>query len=462
MIFDLAGASDSTPDHDFHGPLTLRRTVSPLLTWCLRSHRLSSRLVVAALLGAAGRSAAGQAPPTIVSHTASVRSLHDAIRRTPAFGRVLVRAGIYREETIVVDRPLTIEADSGAVLDGSGQHTVLVIAADDVTVRGFTMRDTGPSQSEERSAIRVDGARRCRLERNRIESALFGIYLAKAADCVVANNRLRGRGTAQTASGNGIHVWSSERIEVAHNDVSGHRDGIYFEFVTGSRVHDNHVEGSARYGMHFMFSDDCAYTANVYRANNNGVAVMYSKRVEMTGNTFEHNWGSAAYGLLLKDISDSHITGNRFLANSVGLYLEDANRNLVTRNEFGSNGWALKVLANAQGNEFESNVFESNAFDVGTNSRSNFSTFRGNYWDRYRGYDLDRDGVGDVPHAPVRLFALVVEQSPPTLILLRSVLVDLLDMAERVMPSLTPDTLLDDRPLMRRDMALARAGGKPQ
>ncbi|MBK7834775.1 MAG: hypothetical protein IPJ56_20945 [Gemmatimonadetes bacterium] len=55
-----------------------------------------------------------------------------------------------------------------------------------------------------------------------------------------------------------------------------------------------------------------------------------------------------------------------------------------------------------------------------------------------------------MPHAPVRLFALVVEQSPPTLLLLRSLLVDLLDLAERVIPTLTPATLLDDRPLMKR------------
>jgi nitrous oxidase accessory protein len=87
---------------------------------------------------------------------------------------------------------------------------------------------------------------------------------------------------------------------------------------------------------------------------------------------------------------------------------------------------------------YERNIFESNAFDVGTNSRSNVSTFAENYWDRYRGYDLDRDGIGDVPHAPVRLFALVVEQTPATLILLRSLLVDLLDLAERVIPALTP------------------------
>ena len=63
--------------------------------------------------------------------------------------------------------------------------------------------------------------------------------------------------------------------------------------------------------------------------------------------------------------------------------------------------------------------------------------------------DLDRDGVGDVPFRPVRLFALVVEQHGSALMLLRSPVVGILDAAERMLPVLTPDVLVDAHPLMR-------------
>ncbi len=410
---------------------------------------------------AAQRAPAAQAPQAqgadiIVSPSGPVQRVSDAIQRVAPGGRVLVRKGVYREPLIRIDRPLTIEGEAGAVLDGSGAHTILEVAADDVTVRGLTLRNTGPSQVDERAGIQVHDARGCHIEDNRLEQTLFAIYLAKVQDCTVRGNVIRGHEAAQTVSGNGIHIWSSERVQVLGNDVRGHRDGIYFEFVKHGRVVGNRSERSARYGMHFMFSDDCHYEDNVYRDNANGIAVMYSNRVEMIRNRFEHNWGSAAYGLLLKDINDSRIEGNLFLSNSVGLYLEGANRNTVLGNTFRGNGWALKTLANAQGNLYERNVFEANAFDVGTNSRENVSRFQENYWDRYRGYDLDHNGIGDVAHAPVRLFALVVEQSPPTLILLRSLLVDLLDLAERVIPTLTPETLLDERPLMKRPAGAPR------
>lgn len=451
----------------------------PLLTPCFHAHRrapLRTRrwreaaiaTAIASAFAAAGAPRTGAAQPPakassarlapdaataavlVVSPNGPLQRVTDAVKRAQPGQRIVVKAGTYREPLILIDRPLTLEGEAGAVLDGSGAHTILEVAADDVTVRGLTLRNTGPSQVDERAGILVHDARGCLVEKNRLEETLFAIYLAKVQDCIVRDNVIRGHEAAQTVSGNGVHIWSSERVQVLRNDIVGHRDGIYFEFVKEGRVVGNRSEHSARYGMHFMFSDDCRYEDNLYRNNANGIAVMYSNRVEMIRNRFEHNWGSAAYGLLLKDINDSRIEGNLFLSNSVGLYLEGANRNVVTANTFRGNGWALKTLANAQDNQYERNVFESNAFDVGTNSRENFSRFQENYWDRYRGYDLNRDGIGDVAHAPVRLFALVVEQSPPTLILLRSLLVDLLDLAERVIPTLTPATLLDERPLMKR------------
>jgi nitrous oxidase accessory protein len=121
----------------------------------------------------------------------------------------------------------------------------------------------------------------------------------------------------------------------------------------------------------------------------------------------------------------------------------------VTDNEFIANGWGVQVMADAQATAFRHNRFEGNSFDVSTNSVHAASLFVGNFWDRYPGYDLDRDGYGDVPYPPVRLFALIVQQDAPALILLRSFFVSLLDAAERVAPVLTPQTMVDARPLMR-------------
>lgn len=381
----------------------------------------------------------------------ALRTLAAAVTVAHAGDRIVVHDGVYHGPTAVVDKQVTIEGRGSAILDGDNARGLIVVTADDVTVRGLTLRNVGSSFVEDRAALRVAGVRGCAIDGNRVENGFFGIYLANVTDCTVTNNVLRATGSRETESGNGIHLWTSRRIKIQGNTISGHRDGIYFEFVHDSDIRDNLSAGNLRYGMHFMYSDDCRYTSNVFRKNGSGVAVMFTKRVQMIANTFEDNWGPAAYGLLLKEISDSRLESNRFLHNTTGLLADGANRLVALTNEFTNNGWAVKLDASTLDGRFEHNDFLGNSFDVATNSRAPTTTFAGNYWDGYRGYDLNRNGVGDVPHRPVRLFSLLVEHHPPALILMRSAFADLLDGAERVLPALTPDALVDSTPAMRRN-----------
>lgn len=177
---------------------------------------------------------------------------------------------------------------------------------------------------------------------------------------------------------------------------------------------------------------------------------MYAADIEMTGNVFRSNLGSAAFGLLLKNISDSEIAGNTFAENSVGIYAEGFDRTDVVGNDFLHNGRAVRLLSNSIDTRFAENNFVGNTFDVTTNSRRVRSTFSGNHWDDYGGYDLDGDGIGDLPHRPVRLFSLIAERTPVATVLLRSFFVTLLDWTEHLVPSLTPDNLIDEEPAMRK------------
>lgn len=387
-------------------------------------------------------------PPITVSPADGVDPIGAAVRRAPGGSTIRVLAGTYAEPTIVIHRPVRLVAEPGAVLDGRGDNALIEIRADDVTVSGFELRDVATSFVADRAALRVVNASGCVISDNTFERTFFGIYLEKARNCRIERNRLNGTGDRETTAGNGIHAWNSRDLVIVGNEVRGHRDGIYFEFVRASRVSGNRSESNHRYGLHFMFSDSCAYTGNDFVSNGAGVAVMYARAVDMRDNRFERNRGSASYGLLLKDIRDSRIVANRFLDNTVALLAEGSSRLDVRANAFAGNGWAVKVMANADDNVFSDNSFVANTFDVSTNSLRATSTFRSNYWDAYGGYDLDRDGTGDVPFRPVRLFSLIVERHPPALILLRGVLVQLMDAAERVLPVLTPEALIDLKPRM--------------
>ena len=417
-------------------------------TELLRGSVLRS-LSVAIALAALSTALAAQRT-VVVSPDGPVRTIAEGIRRASAGDRILVKPGTYREPTILVDKGVEIEGEGLPVLDGEGERQIMTVAADDVIVRGLHFVHVGTSYVEDRAAVRVAGAKSCTISDNRFDDTFFGIYLAEATDCVVERNELRAITKGEAGSGNGIHLWSSRGTTIADNRITGHRDGIYLEFSHGSDIRGNVSQGNLRYGLHFMYSNDCRYTDNVFRDNGSGVAVMYAKNVTMKGNRFERNWGGAAYGLLLKEIADSRLEGNVFERNTTALLAEGANRLQVEHNEFLSNGWAVKLAASTQDGRFTRNDFIGNTFDVVTDSRQISSTFAGNYWDSYKGYDLDRDGVGDVPHMPVRLFSLLAARAEPSLVLLRSAFVELLDAAERVLPVLTPSGVNDPRPAMHR------------
>ena len=386
----------------------------------------------------------------VVSPAGPYTSVAAAVQAAKPGDHIVVRAGTYPTQDVRVDRRLTISGEGWPVLDAGGEHQVLVIVADSVTVTGLVFRNVATSFVNDRAAVRVDGVTACDVHDNRFERTFFGVYLARTRGCRVTGNRFRGAYRSEATSGNAVHLWNTVGTVVERNEVTGHRDGIYLEFARHARVADNESHDNFRYGLHFMFSDSCAYERNLFTRNGAGVAVMYTNVVVMTGNRFLENEGPTAYGLLLKDINDSRVEGNVFRRNTVALHLEGSNRIKVLGNDFESNGWAVRLLGNSDGGRLERNRFVANSFDLSTNAASATATLDANEWDEYRGYDLDRDGFGDVPFRPVRLFAILVQDNEPALILLRSLFIDLLDVAERVLPVLSPQGLVDHRPVVRK------------
>ncbi len=362
---------------------------------------------------------------------------------------IAVKPGTYTEYGLRIDKPITLLGFGRPVLDAAGRGALLTVTCPGVTIAGFVLRNVPASHIKEHAAVLLDGVADCEIRDNRIEGCFFAIYLSKSERCRISGNEIIGSSTELTGSGNGIHLWNSRDIAIHENTIRGHRDGIYLEFVKHSRISGNTSAGNFRYGLHFMFSDSCRYEDNSFLRNGSGVAVMYTKNVDMTGNTFSESWGGASYGLLLKDIKDSRVVRNEFLSNSVGVHMEGSDRIAIEFNRFVDNGWAIRIMANCVDSDIRDNDFIDNSFQVATNSRQTFSRFDRNYWSAYRGYDLDRDGYGDEPFRPVSLYSLLVESEPATLVLVRSLLVDVLNLAERVVPTLTPEALIDSRPRMR-------------
>ena len=383
-----------------------------------------------------------------VCSSCELKTLKAAFAAAKDGDTLVIEGGPYREGPLKLDKRLTLVGKNFPVIDGEGKYEILLVTADGVQIRGIEFRGAGVNFVEDQAAVKMKEVKDCVIENNRFIDNFFAVYLEKSRHCMVRNNEIVSNAENELYSGNGIHLWNSYDVDIVGNHIAHHRDGIYLEFVRNSRIVDNVSEDNVRYGLHFMFSENNVFTHNVFRRSGAGVAVMYSKHTRMEENRFEYNWGGASYGLLLKDIDDSDIRRNTFFRNSVGIYADGSNRTTVWGNDFLQNGYGMRVFANSMGMLFMYNNFIGNTFDVTTNSTKSYNSYLKNYWDKYEGYDLNKDGIGDVPYRPVRLFALIVEDYPQALVLLHSPLVQLLDRAEKIFPVFTPKAIEDDRPLM--------------
>lgn len=382
----------------------------------------------------------------IVGQHQTYKTIKSAVLAADHGDTITVQSGVYKESDITVRKTIYLRGIDHPVIDGEQKGTIITIHANGAVLDGFKIIRSGSSQRTDIAAVLLVDSYKVTVKNNILENNQFGIYAQHSRNATIRDNDVHSNATNEVLSGNGIHAWRSDSLLIIGNKISGHRDGLYFEFVTNSLIWRNISRKNIRYGIHFMFSHNDTYIGNVFEQNESGVAVMYTKKVHMYNNHFLDNWGGAAYGILLKDITDSDISGNHFTYNTIAIEAETCSRNNIYKNIFMNNGWALKISASSIDNKIYQNNFIRNTFDVATSGSLVMNNFDGNYWDKYEGYDLNRDGFGDIPYHPVSLYSMIIQTTPAALMLFRSIIVSLLDKTEKLLPGVTPENLKDATP----------------
>lgn len=383
------------------------------------------------------------------------KKINDAVAVAEKGDTILVYKGHYKEGNINLTKPVKLLGIGRPILDGQMKYEIVSLRADNIVLQGFKIINSGEDEVTNIGAVRLYNSKHSILKDNIFENNYFGITIQRGYKCLVQNNRITTtRGKSQELIGDGIHVWSSSEIWIKNNYISGHKDGIYFEKVINTYAYRNVSVKNLRYGLHFMFAHNNVYVANLFKNNEAGVAVMYSRNVGMAYNKFIDNWGDSVYGLLLKDLTFSKIKHNYFDNNTAGIFMDGASKIDFYYNSFNGNGWGLKINANCMENRFLQNNFSANTFDVSTTGSLVLNSFKNNYWDKYEGYDLNKDKIGDIPFHPLSYYSVLSENNPLIMLLYRSFFVDLLEKTERIIPSLTPENFVDEQPLMKPNKIL--------
>jgi nitrous oxidase accessory protein len=403
------------------------------------------RWAALALAGALGLGATAPRPACReVAPAEDLAGLLAAARPGEAF---CLAPGVHRGP-LVLDGT-TLEGPRDAIVRSSGQGTTVRLRGAGAALRGVTVQGSGGRFDTLDAAVHVEG-RGPSVEGVAVRGATFGILVERATEARIRGNEVLGDGEAPLGlRGDGIRLWEVYDSRVEENRVLDGRDVVLW-YASRNRLVGNRVE-RGRYGAHLMYSHGNEIAGNRFVGNVTGLFVMYSRDVDVRDNVFADSGGAAGIGLGLKESGELDVRGNLFVHNTVGLYVDLSplwpdDRNRFEGNAFRLNDVAVSFLGRAAGNAFRGNGFRDSRVQVavagGGDARA--AEWRGNEFDDYAGYDLDGDGVGDVPYELRSLTSDLVAARPALAFFRGTPALALAETIGRIVPLFEPRLLLVD------------------
>lgn len=373
-----------------------------------------------------------------------------AVIEAAAPGELLRLAAGRYDGPVKVDRPLAIEGEPGALIDGHGEGRTVEVVSPGVTIRGLTLRGSGMSLERMDAAIFLEqSAANAVVEGNVIEDNLVGVYIHGAPDVTVRRNKIAGRILPHlNDSGNGVYLWNAPGVQVLDNDISGGRDGIFTNASRNDIFRGNRIHG-VRFAVHYMYTNDSEVSGNLSIGNHAGFVIMFSSNVKTKDNASRDDRDE---GLLLNYANGSIVEGNAVRHSHKCVFIYDANKNAVRRNWFEDCEIGVHFTAGSERNTITENAFVNNAMQVmyvGTRFVEWSANGRGNYWSDNAGFDLDGDGISDVAYRPNNIMDQIIWRYPAAKLLLNSPATQVVRWAESAFPAIHPGGVVDSAPLMR-------------
>ena len=380
-------------------------------------------------------------------------AIAETLTRAAPGDTLLLRPGTYFE-TVVLDKPVTLDGRGHATLDGGGHGSVVTVTEPDVVVQGLTIVGSGSDHETIDSGVQLTaGATGAIIRNNVLLGNLYGVDIHGARDARVADNRIEGRQDRRMNDrGNGIYVWNAPGAVVDGNDVRWGRDGIFVNSskrntFTGNRFRD------LRFAVHYMYANQSEVSGNVSIGNDLGYAVMFSKRVKVTNNL---SLNDREHGIMMNYTNNSEITGN-VVRNGKNrcAFLYNSNKNTFSGNWFERCDIGIHFTAGSADNEITGNAFVGNRTQVkyvSTKWDEWSKDGEGNFWSDFAAYDLDGDGVADTAYRPNDSMDHVLWTQPAAKLLLGSPAVQLVRWSQAAFPALLPGGVIDSFPKMNADM----------
>lgn len=363
-------------------------------------------------------------------------------------GALCLAPGEYRGP-LVLRGPVTLWGTRKAVIRSAGEGTTVRLAGAGARLLGVTIDGSGGRYDRMDAGVEMQGEDLL-VEGVRVQRGVFGVLMNRSRRAALRSSEIIGSGDPTIGlRGDGVRLWETTDSAVEGNYIHGGRD-VVARYSHRNRITGNTVQGG-RYGLHLMYCHDVLVQGNRSIGNVVGAFIMYSRGARVRGNLLAASAGAAGIGLGVKESGNLLAEDNLILRNTIGAYFDTSplyvdEHNLLVRNAIRLSDTAVVFHSSQLRNIFRDNSLRDNLRQVRVEGGGDALGVRweGNDWGDYAGYDLDRDGYGDVPYE-LRSLSSQLTAAFPDLDLFRGApALMLLDAVSHILPLFQPRLLVRD------------------
>lgn len=382
-----------------------------------------------------------------------VTNINEKIKNASPFETIYVEAGIYKEP-IEVNKPLTLIAEEGALIQGNQDEILLIISGDEVSVSGFQFEQIHETYSqmpsnEPEPVVQIEDVTNFTFVDNQVTFIGSGIRGKNSPSMTITGNEFNGQDLEQRAHGLGaVELYASDDVFLADNHVTNAIDGFYLDSLSGAVIEDNVVKNS-RYATHLMFSSDVYGTRNQFEQNVNGLMIMDAENAHFEDNVFSHQYDWNGFGVMIYNSKGITIEKNEISRNNVGVYIEGTIDTSIQKNLISGNQMALTWSKENKGFVFSENSVISNILSTYGDQSASISLDDGavgNYWDEQFFRPPNENRISSVPFQAKSLYDRMLEGKRENQFLFESPGISLWTAAEKWMPT-EQGNILDRFPL---------------
>ena len=382
--------------------------------------------------------------------------LQDAIDNSPPFSTIKLSNNTYIG-SIVIDKPLTIIGVSDSVIiDGEGKGAVVTINSSDVILKNLTITNSGARMENLDSAVSLNNVKNCEIDSCAILNSLYGIDMNIVKDSKITNNYITSKDIDKALRGNALKLYYASNNIITNNIIDKSRD-VTLNYSSDNNFTNNTFTNN-RFATHLSMSHRNRFDANIYKHNSVSMMFMGAKDTLVVNNSIKSSDGAAGIGVVIGHVANFRFERNRLKFNAKAIYIDSKEKakgmkRYINYNEISFNGEGIHFHTAIKDNTITHNRIFGNIDDVVKDIEGYFSPtniVKYNYWDRYAGFDRDKDNIGDSPHKIYQYADQLWHYNNKVKFFYGSPTMSLLNFLAYLAPFIEPNLLLvDSKPIVQ-------------